>query len=378
MTLLNALSRSRHTALLLPKLLLSTLLLSLLLLGSCSNGTVFTQDIKGGDQPSDETVGAGAVLVGLLAYSAPVNLSDGSANAVQLAGRLAAEQLSGGPVTLVVRHSQGDAASVQKAATDFITAGVDVVIGPQNGASAVELAKFLSLQEIPVLSLAQATNPQIGLYAAGVNYREEAIATVAEMLSRGYKTIYIIEAAASVSQVYSRQLNEQAKRAGLTVKTVVFTSNSALPQKIAAAISADVSPTTAIAFAIGPKLANEFLAILTPPATTTINVVGNSGWSIPRSGLSRLRGAWFPTFSEQKLASFIQKFQKSFKAVPTLESIIVYDLVVLSGALPQLAGDAAFTPEVLKNEQGFSGQSGTFVFTPLGRASREFIITTVN
>lgn len=378
MTLLNMNLRLKHVAYVLPKLLVSTQFLSLLLLGSCSNGSVFTQDIQNGDQPADEIVGAGSVLVGLLAYAAPINLSDGSANSVQLAGRLAAEQLAGGPVTLVVRHSQGDAASVQKAATDFVAAGVDVVIGPQSGASAVELAKFLSLQEIPVLSLAQTANPQVGLYAAGMNYREEAVATVTEMLRLGYKTLYIVEAAATVSQVYSRQLNEQAKRVGLTVKTVVFTSNSALPKSIIAAINGDISPTMAIAFAIGPKRANEFLVTLSPPANATVNLVGNSGWSIPRSGLTHLRSAWYPGFSGQHLTNFIKKFQATYKKTPTLESIVVYDLVVLSGALPQLAGDAAFTPEVLTNEQGFSGQSGAFVITPLGRASREFVITTMN
>lgn len=328
--------------------------------------------------PAQEQVGTGRYVIGLLAADEPGNLSDGLPNSSYLAGKLAATTVAGSPVTLEIRRYDGKIDTLKKAGADLVAAGVRIIIGPSDDAGAAALAKLVAGQNVVIISLAALADSTQDVYAAGLDPDAEAAFAVAEMVKRGYRNVAIATNKDLASKAYAAALAKSAKAAGLVTLDVDVSNTKDGISKLGQLIRPNQQPPHAVAFATGPVRAAGIIAGLrSDPRFADVAMVGNSGWAISAQMIPVGSKVWYSAFSGNNLADFAQKFSATNMQQPTLTGAMVYDLVVLSGALPQLIENDPYAMDVLTNPTGFTGQTGAFRFDLTGKVQRSFVIVDI-
>ncbi len=352
----------------------------LMLVAGCTSGGMLSQSARapGTETPAADQVGDGLQVIGMLVGDEDGSLSDGVANSAYRAGKLAATTLTGTPVTLVIRRYERNASSVKKVAADLVAAGATIIIGPDDAQGAATLADLLKGKEIPILSLARGADPAAGIYAAGLSLDEEIVATIGEMQKRRHGTILIVRTGDSASAAYASALSAAAGAAGIAASEVDFTDAAAGLAQLRQLAATGKGVPNAVVFATSQGRAAPVISELRNEAAyAAIDMVGNSSWDLSQHPLPQTGPVWHPSLSGNNLASFSEKFFAANSQRPTLRSAIAYDLVIMAGALPQLAPDDPYHPEILGNEQGFKGMTGGFRFDENGVARRIYVINNI-
>lgn len=322
--------------------------------------------------------GSGPVVVGILAFDEPGNLSDGAPDSVALAAQLAATTLNGNPVTVIVRTPAASGENLGSIIGEFDGAGVQIVIGSNSERDAADVARAMAARNVPTVSLTSFSDLAIQLYGAGYVPNEEAVALVNEAARRGYASIAVVSTGTPPSEEFTRHVLSLAAAAGISARPVDGSTDSQFQAGMTALAAAGVTPAASV-FASGPTRAASMLATLAGDARfKSMAIVGNSGWALGGRLPASLKGAWYTNIANGGLAAFAEKFRAAHQANATLEAAIVYDLVVLAAALPQTVGAEPYHPEVMTNAQGFKGFTGPFRFGPTGMVSaRSYAIESV-
>jgi len=352
--------------------------LLLVLAGCTSSGFITDTGATSGQQarrsvPAAEQSGQGAIRVGLLLSDEVGNLSDGAVDSAYLAGKMAAGALKQEKLTLLIRRHDGSEAALRTAAADFAKAGAALAIGPDDGRAALMLAELLG-GKVPVLSLGGGANAGRQVYDAGDGLATEAALSAGEMKRRGYRSVVVVAIGSPASRRHSAAMVQATRAAGITVIEADFTDPAKGLAGLSGLVDAGTPPPDAFVFATGPLLAADAIArIGQNPRFAEAAIVGNAGWGV--GDRSRIGGPyWYPALAGSGLVGFEQKFVAAFGQRPTLRAAIVYDLVIMAGALPQVVDEEPFAADVLTNVQGFTGATGGFKFGADGVVQRRFVI----
>jgi ABC-type branched-subunit amino acid transport system substrate-binding protein len=350
-------------------LVLALALVTTMVLSGCTS----TKLADAGDpSPADTSTlgifGTGPYAVGVLAFEEPDNLSDGAPDSIALAAQLAAGTVKGGGITVMVRDVGAQSQNLGPALTDLETLGPGIVIGTAVARDAADTAKIMAAKDVPTISLTSYSDLAVQLYAAAFVPNEEAVAMVNELARRGTRNVAIVSSSGEVSQKYTALVIGLAGAAGVSVRPIDGSTESQFLAALAANQSAGVS-LDAIVFAIGPDRAAAMVKLASEAGLmANLTVVGNSGWAVLPALPASLKGAWYPAPENNTLPEFATKFREAFGSYPTLNAALVYDLLVLAGALPSIQSDDPYQAELLTASQGFGGFTGTFRFGPTGMA----------
>jgi ABC-type branched-subunit amino acid transport system substrate-binding protein len=328
-------------------------------------------------EPTQAQFGSGSRVVGVLAFVEPHNLSDGDPNSIALAAKLAASTLTGNPVTVLVRTVPPESGAASQVIKELDAAGASIVIGLDDEATAVGIAKAMVARPAPTISLTSFADLGLQLYGAGFVPNEEAVALVNEAARRGYSSLAVVTTEGAASQDFAKAVLGLAGAAGISARAVDGSTDSQFLAGMTALAAAGV-PTSAIVFAAGPQRAAAMMAMLKgDDRFKSIALVGNSGWAVAGKLPATLKGAWYTSVSSDGLSDFADKFKAANGAVATLNAAMTYDLLVLAAALPQAVKEEPYHPEVMTNAQGFKGFTGQFRFGPTGMlAARNYVIVT--
>jgi hypothetical protein len=349
----------------------------LLAIAGCTTSKLFAGGRSGQAtaMPAGEQVGSGGVVIGLLAADEPANLSDGAADSSYLAGRQAAA--SKVPMTLMIRRYDGKPASLKKLAAEFANAGAKAIIGPNTDDGTAMLAKELAGKGITIISDGSVADPSQRVFAAGLSPSDEASVAADEMFNHGYSAIVIATMRGAQGQIYASALANAALKAKINVQLADFSDPAAGVLKFKELLAGGFKPS-AIAFATGPARARDIVAALRgDPTVPKLPVIGNSGWSFAPPSAANVGEGWYTTLAHSTLADFGKKFTAASNQQPTVLAAVVYDLVTMAGALPQVVKDDPFHPDVIGNDQGFKGQTGNFVFNQSGQVARTFTVVPI-
>jgi len=322
--------------------------------------------------PIGEQVGAGAVVIGLLATDEPENLSGGAIDSTYLAGKQAALALAKAPVTLMIRRYDGKPANLKKLAADFVQAGAKVIIGPSSDSDTATLAKLVAGKGITIISTGRDADSAQRIFSAGPSISAEVAVSADEIVRRGYGGLIIATLPNETSQIYTSLLATAVVGAKIPVRLIDVSDPVAAMVKFKEIMASDFQPA-AIAFSVSPARAEAFGSLLRADAAgAKLPFIGNSGWSFaPPVSLGE---GWYPTLAGNNLVAFGKKVTAGEGQRPTLLGAAVYDLVTMAGALPQVVKDDPFQAAVITNEQGFKGQTGQFTFNASGVAERAFVV----
>ncbi len=351
-------------------------------LSACtSTGFVSDESIGAGGGtiaiPESETVGTGPVAIGLVVTADETALSDGSGDAVYLAAKLAASSLNPPQASLLVRKLPKSDKDLRILAGQFVKAGAGFVIVPPDADSLLQLADMVAAEGVTLVTLGHQADPGRSLFAAGSSPQLEAVAVADEMARRRYKNVVIVAAADGASRALGEQVEISARNAGVSAQILKSAEPGQVLTDIETIVGGGATPD-AVFFAIGAESAAAIVKTMRlDQRLDKVALVGNSSWPLAMLDATLLKGAWYAETKGNSLASFAGKFRQAFEKTPTANAAIAYDLVVLAAALPQVAGEDAYSVEVLTNKFGFKGISGSFRFDADGTAGRTYTITSI-
>ena len=305
-----------------------------------------------------ETVGTGQLVIGVVSFAEPLNRSGGVADATALAAKLAAQSITKHPVSVVIRP-QSEA--IARDAAAFQAANVRVIIGGSDGRTIAGLARAMAPGKVPTIALASLSDTGSLLYGAGLATREEAVALIGEAKRLGYARIGIVSGREPESAGFAMALADVATANDIATVRLDAGKPAAFQPDLAAVL-AD-GKLDALVFAIDPQRAS---GLVQSVDATGIAIVGNAGWTLAEPLPAPVSTSWYPSLPRASITAFVQRFRAAYNATPTLASAVVYDLVVMSAVLDQVAGAEAFSSGTLQSDLGFTGFSGPFTFGSLG------------
>ena len=338
-----------------------------------------TDTAAGGQDALTGVFGSGPQVVGVLAFDEADNLSDGAVDSIYQSARVAAETLKGNPLTVVVRSAGVDGADLPYAMQDFDKFGVKLIIGSDVPVVAADTAKAMIAKGRPTISLTSFADMGMQLYGAAFVPGEEAAALVNEVARRGYKSVLVVTSPGRASTELSKSIMTLAAAGGVVVRPLDGSTDSQFSAGLTAMTAAGVS-VDAVIFAIGPQRAAAMVDMMKSVSVLKkVAIVGNSGWAVLDPSPRSLKGAWYPSLQGNELSEYAKKLREAKAGTGTLNSALVYDLLVLAAALPQSVKEDPYHPEIMTASQGFGGFSGTFRFGPTGMlAARQYVIETVD
>ncbi len=340
------------------------------LLAACSS-TLSTDTPQTGLPPDTIAdafqLGSGPTKVALIVRDQTDDLADGAPNSTYLAARLAADIVAKAPITLLVRHYDGSGKGLQAVQGELSTQDVKLVVGPDDEAVAARLAGAFGRKGATVITLTGVAAPEANLFSFAISGETEASLMADEMRRRGYRNVALVSNPSGTASVFTSLLATAITAAKITVTPVDGVDPSAAASQIAAAPA-----PSAIVFVESPAAAGAVLKKLRGQGLfSQVAAVGPSAWAFNASAAAGLGPGWYLAPDGSSISGFTTRFAAAYGQPPTPDGALVYDLLVLAAALPQVFPDKGYSPEILTNDQGFVGATGKFWFTSDGQVHRK-------
>ena len=345
-----------------------------LLLAACSTVGQVDPNAKPDSGVPVASYGTGPTKVALITAEASDELAGGAPESAFLAAELAGDIVAKAPITLLVWRYDGKPDTLKKIEDAVLKSGATLVIGPDDDRTAQSLAGTVGSKGVTVVSLGGTSAANVNLFAFGFSGSVEASLTADEMRRRGYHSIALVSDPKSTAGAFVSLLATAAVGAGIKVTPIDGSDPAGAAAQIGTMPSVGQQPS-AIMFVTSPATATTILKKLRPQGLFSITpAVGISVWGFNTAALKGLGPGWYLAPDTSTIPGYTDRFSKAFGQASTPDGALVYDLLVLAAALPQLVPSGnAYGPEVLTNSQGFVGVTGKFWFTPDGQVHRNLL-----
>ena len=308
------------------------------------------------------------------------------AQSLENAARLAASDLQSVQIDLRVYDTAGTAEGASAAASQAVSDGARIIVGPLFGQAAAAAGQAVAARGVNVLTFSN--NPAIAggnVFLLGNTFQTSADRLVRYAAQQGKGDIYIVHAEDS-----AENLGRDAVQRAIAANGARLAGTSAFPlsqQGVIAEIpnisrGYRTSGASSVFVTSGTSGALPFLAELLPENGIDSEVaqfIGLQRLDIPTSALSQkgLQGAWFATPSPDQTARFNARYQAAFGTQPTPVAGLAYDGIAAIGALVAQGNSDALTTNALTQGAGFAGVYGPFRFFPNGTNERGLAVAQI-
>lgn len=323
--------------------------------------------------PKGEVLGNGKVRVALLV---PMSIPGGAAVAAQQlknGAAMAMSDFANNSIQLVIKDTKGQAAVAQSAASQAVSEGSSLVLGPLFAAN-VSAASGITLPANVVL-IGFSTDTSIarrGVYLLSFTPENDTRAIIKHASNIGRRSITAFLPQNAEGTVRERALRETAGALGIAVNIFKFGRDEA---SIAGAVSqsiAAVQGSDSIYIPTGGGVPSLILSSLSKNGVLIQEkqILGSGLWErIKPSNI--LNGALYPGRDLAKFSGFSTRYQSKFGVEPGVQAAIGYDAVTLvHQLLRQNPAATAFRPQALEAVSGFQGVNGIFRITGRGPSER--------
>jgi ABC-type branched-subunit amino acid transport system substrate-binding protein len=316
-----------------------------------------------------------------------------------------------GSPTLDVRDTAGTAQGAAAAATQALTAGAGLIIGPLTSGETAAVAAIARPAGVAVLAFTNdPAQAQPGVWTLGITPAQQVSRLVGASLAQGHNRFaaalpdsgfghamgtalaqaigsagaatpdirYYDPSSASISSTM-RELSAYASRRGPMEarRRAAMAEHSAEGRQNAAELSrAPVPPPPFDALLLaetGERLAwlTSFLTYydVGPP---DVQLMGPALWAAPSSrAAAAVNGAWYAAPDPAARASFEQAFTEKYAAAPPGVADFGYDAAAIGRVLAQ---EGTYSVGALCRPEGFAGVNGLIVLQPDGTVRRGLAI----
>ncbi|MDK9695924.1 MAG: penicillin-binding protein activator [Siculibacillus sp.] len=361
--------------------LLASIGASLFLAGcnSTSTGESFTGGLTDAGQaqaPTGDVIGNGSIRVALILPKSAGGQSATIATQLRNAAELALKDFPGADVQILVKDDQGTTEGGQAAASQAISEGAQLIIGPLNAVAARGAAGPARQAGVPVVTFTTDSSvASRGVLLIGFLPATDVERIVSYAASQNRRSMAAIVPDDAYGLVIEAAFREQTARAGVRAMAVERYKGDPVDMQTKAAIIAKLGGQIDSVFV--PDAAGNAAQIVQAMYSagldkTRVKILGSGRWNDPAAFASpALAGGWFPGADAAGLEGFRGRYRQSFaNADPGPLAVLGYEAVFLAAGLVRNAGARPFRDDVLLSRNGFLGVTGLFRFKTDGTSER--------
>lgn len=335
-----------------------------------------------GVQAATGAIGSGPVKIALIL---PLTAANGQPSQVGQSLRNAADlayaDAAANDVTILVRDDHSTPEGARDAATQVLSEGAEIVIGPLFAPDVREVSKVVRAAGKPMIAFSTDTSAAShGSYLLSFLIESYVDRVVDFAASRGKKSAAAMIPDNDYGRVADAEFQAETARRGIRVLGIEHFS--------AATRDAAVAKIAALGDGIDmlfiPEQASGMPAMATALAAANIapkrvQILGTGLWNDPTVlNLPALQGAWFAAPENGGFNAFAARYRAKYNIDPTRIATLSYDAVSLVAALAKSQGAQRFSDGVLLNRSGFSGADGVFRFRADGLNDRGLAVLQIN
>jgi ABC-type branched-subunit amino acid transport system substrate-binding protein len=302
------------------------------------------------------------------------------------AARLAIRDLDGVKVDLRVYGTAGNAGTAASMASQAVSEGAKIILGPVYGESANAAGVAVASQGVNVLSFSNNTTIAGGnVFVLGPTFESTANRLVGHAKRNGKDRIVILH-----GQDVAGQLGRDAIQRAIAANgaTLAGTVDYALSQESVIAsvprvkAAMDSGNADALFLTTSSASALPLYAQLLPEAgikAPTTQFIGLTRWDIPPATLALpgVQGGWFALPDPGATGVFRQKYSAAYGSDPHPLAGLAFDGIAAIGALVKTGKSTALTGASLTQGAGFRGASGIFRLRADGTNERGLAVATI-
>lgn len=347
------------------------------------SGGGFAEPTPGGAAiASGDVIGQGSVRVALILPKSAGGQSAQIAGQLRNAAELALKDFPGADVQILVKDDAGTTEGGQRAASEAIGEGAQLLIGPLNAVAARGAAGPARAAGVPVVTFTTDTSvASRGVYLIGFLPSSDVERIVSYAASQNRKSMAAIVPDDAYGMVVEAAFREQAARSGVRVVGVERYKGDPTDMQAKAAAIAKLGASIDSVFVpdAGANAAQVIQAMVSAGIDRSrVKFLGSGRWNEAASLASpALAGGWFPAVDPQGADGFRSRYQASYGQAPGPLAILGYEAVFLSAGLVRNAGSKPFREDVLLSRNGFLGVTGLFRFKADGTSERGLAVMEV-
>ena len=327
-----------------------------------------------GGQPQGEVLGTGSARVAMLLPLSATGNAGQAGPSFRNAADLAIAALGGSDITLIVKDTGGTAEGAAAAASQALSEGVQMILGPIFAAEVRAVAGITRPVGVPVIAFssdASVGGQRVYLLSFLPSSDARRIITYAGQQNR--TTLGALLPNNAYGQIMEAEMRQAAATAGLQVATVQrYDLTTIAIQAAASDLAAQRDQFNAL---FVPEAGDVMVSIaqglaaggLTPQNTLFL---GSGQWEDARvQNAEALRDSVYPAPPRAQYQDYVSRYRARFGSEPVRISSLGYDAVTLAAALAR-AGSGRIDPAMLDASSGFSGIDGIFRFLSNGSSQR--------
>lgn len=326
--------------------------------------------------PTGDLIGAGNVKVALILPKTAGGQSATIATQLRNAAELALKDFPGADVQILVKDDQGTTEGGQAAASQAISEGAQLIIGPLNAVSARGVAGPARQAGVPVVTFTTDTSvASRGIYLIGFLPSTDVERIVGYAAAQNRKSMAAIVPDDAYGLVVEAAFREQTARSGVRAMAVERYKGDPVDIQTKAAAIAKLGAQIDSVFV--PDAAANAAAVVQAMSSagldkTRVKILGSGRWNDPAAfAAPALAGGWFPGADTGGTEGFRSRYRQSFgNSDPGPLAILGYEAVFLAAGLVRNAGARPFRDDVLLSRNGFLGVTGLFRFRTDGTSER--------
>ncbi|KIN75093.1 Extracellular ligand-binding receptor [Sulfitobacter noctilucae] len=302
------------------------------------------------------------------------------------AARMAIRDLDGVKIDLRVYGTGGNAATAATMASQAVSEGAKIILGPVYGEAANSAGVAVASSGVNVLAFSN--NPTIAggnVFVLGPTFANTANRLVNYGKRNGKDKIVILHANDVAGQLGRNAIQQAISANGATLAGSV---DYALSQEsVVAAVPrvkslVDSSGANAVFMTTSSASALPLFAEMLPSAgvrPSSTQYIGLTRWDIPAQTLSLpgVQGGWFALPDPGASAAFGSKYRAAYGKEPHPLAGLAFDGIAAIGALVKSRKSDALTGGALTQGAGFRGASGVFRLRRDGTNERGLAVATI-
>lgn len=311
------------------------------------------------------------------------------AKGMKQAGEMALFEKNNPSIQLIVKDDKGTPAGATAAATEALSEGAEIILGPLFAKSVKAIAPIARSAKVPVLAFSNdRTVAGNGIYLMSFLPEPEVERILTHTISTGRRRFAALIPDNAYGRTVGATFNTTVTRLGgqiVVSETYSPKANGMLePAQRVLGIVKESNQLGAPVDALFLPGGQELLPNLGPHITyasidtTKTKLIGTGAWEFPNIGRDKaFVGGWYPGPDPRGWQSFSERFAKNFGQAPPRLASLAYDAVSLSISLSANRKGQRFTNQTLTRPSGFSGVDGLVRFNPNGIAQRSLAILEV-
>ena len=357
--------------------------------GNLPGGQNSSLDQNFGGQPASRLQRQSNVKVALLLPLTAKGNTAKTALGLKQAGELALFEFDKPNVVLITKDTHGTPEGAKKAASEAISEGVELVIGPLFAKSVTAAASVTRPAGVPMIAFSSDRSVAgNGVYLLSFLAGQDVPRIISYAVGSGKQNFAALVPDSQYGKIVENSLRLAVSKIGAQLATVErypSDANGMLEparriKQVMINAKNEGRPVDALLIPAG-KEALPTLATLMPYFeidTKEVKLLGTGDWDY--SGIGReapLVGGWFSAPDPRGWREFTQRYAKTYGGVPPRIASLAYDAVSLAVSLSNNASGQRYTSTNLVRGSGFAGVDGLFRLKADGTSERGLAILEV-